>query len=64
MPTVIKIDVEGHEMAVLHGAKHLLKKYKPILIVESQEGTDFLFSLGYTEVRLLGSVRATNFLYS
>ena len=33
----IKIDVEGHEWEVIEGAKKLIKKYKPILLVEIEE---------------------------
>ena len=34
IPTIIKIDVEGNELAVLRGAAQLLKKYRPILAIE------------------------------
>ena len=37
LPDLIKIDVEGHEPAVLAGLKGILKKSKPILIVELNE---------------------------
>ena len=30
----MKIDVEGHELDVLKGAKQTLTKYKPALVVE------------------------------
>jgi FkbM family methyltransferase len=33
----IKIDVEGHELAVIHGATQTIAKYKPNLIVEIEE---------------------------
>lgn len=33
----IKIDVEGHESAVIDGAKETLRKYRPNLIVELEE---------------------------
>ena len=33
----IKIDVEGHELAVIHGAKQTIARYKPNLIVEIEE---------------------------
>jgi FkbM family methyltransferase len=32
----IKIDVEGHEIAVLEGAQRLLNEHKPILLIESE----------------------------
>ena len=40
-PTLIKIDVEGNEKAVLNGARETIAKYKPYLMFEySQENTD------------------------
>tara|TARA_B100000780_G_C21004435_1_gene401998 strand:+ start:113 stop:856 length:744 start_codon:yes stop_codon:yes gene_type:complete len=33
----IKIDVEGHEREVIEGAKNIIIKYKPILLVEIEE---------------------------
>ena len=33
----IKIDVEGHEIEVINGAKLTIKKNKPILLVEIEE---------------------------
>jgi hypothetical protein len=39
-PTMIKIDVEGFELEVLKGAQNILKKYKPILIIEFSEDRD------------------------
>jgi FkbM family methyltransferase len=34
---IIKIDVEGHELAVLKGARGLLERDHPVLIVETEE---------------------------
>lgn len=33
----IKIDVEGHELAVLHGARELLRRDRPTLLIEAAE---------------------------
>ena len=33
----IKIDVEGHEKAVIEGSKKIIKKNKPVLLVEIEE---------------------------
>ena len=34
---LIKVDVEGHEMAVLHGAERILQRDKPNLVLEIEE---------------------------
>ena len=34
---LIKIDVEGHELDVILGARKTIKKYKPILIIEIEQ---------------------------
>jgi FkbM family methyltransferase len=57
---LIKIDVEGYEMDVLRGAKKIIEKFKPAIILEfspvfykklqAQDSTDilqFLFDYGY-----------------
>ncbi|HSL21742.1 MAG TPA: FkbM family methyltransferase [Vicinamibacterales bacterium] len=52
-PALLKIDVEGHELRVLRGAKDLLARYKPLLFLEihadllrlRQEGPDAIVSL-------------------
>ena len=33
-PTVMKIDVEGHELDVLEGMKNILSKYRPVVFIE------------------------------
>lgn len=56
---LIKIDIEGGELACLYGAQATLKRFKPMLIVEVQEFSakqagweinelfDYLYELGY-----------------
>jgi len=61
----IKIDVEGHEFQVLRGAEATLKKYKPIIFVETffdkkQKVHEYLTNLGY---RLEKSFIEHNYLY-
>jgi hypothetical protein len=55
--SLIKIDVEGHEINVLRGAKKTIKSHKPIILFEqgadeihngSSEAIDYLTSLDYS----------------
>jgi FkbM family methyltransferase len=58
-PQLLKVDVEGAELAVLQGAARLLAEHSPLLLVEMEEKTlrlaglsrqdimDFLATLGY-----------------
>jgi FkbM family methyltransferase len=53
----IKIDVEGHEAAVLRGARSIVNRDRPLMMVEG--GSDagivsFLADLGYTMVQRIG----------
>lgn len=53
VPSLIKMDVEGHEKDVLEGANEIIKKYKPTLFIEihdteQQRMFPFLQNLGYT----------------
>jgi len=53
-PSIIKMDVEGAEMNVLRGSIGILKKYKPVLLIEigdykNSKIPDFLRDeVGYT----------------
>jgi FkbM family methyltransferase len=60
----IKIDVEGHEQAVLEGAIEILRAFKPILLIESERRHNpsapenifgFLSDCGYTGLFLRGN---------
>ena len=59
LPTIklAKIDVEGHELAVLRGMRSLLQRDHPVLIVEtgSAETVKELEALSYSIKRLPGS---------
>ncbi|BCZ23084.1 FkbM family methyltransferase [Mycobacterium senriense] len=63
---LIKIDVEGHELAVLHGATETLTRHRPAIVVEAEERhhpnsvaeiTALLDGLGYAGFFDLGGVR-------
>lgn len=53
VPDILKIDVEGAELAVLKGAEDLLRKNHPIIFLSTHSNDihkkccDFLLSLGY-----------------
>jgi FkbM family methyltransferase len=54
---LVKIDVEGHELAVLRGMRGLLERARPVIIVETsaQDTVEFLHALNYATERLPGS---------
>lgn len=41
----IKMDVEGHEVAVLRGAAETIQRNHPLLIIEGDHGADDIVSL-------------------
>ena len=55
---MMKVDVEGHEAAVLAGGRRTIERDRPLLVVELLERADLAFvesfrrALGYTDVRL------------
>lgn len=55
IPSMVKVDVEGHEMKVLEGAKSTLTRYKPRLILasyhyqyQSRDVVKYLARIGYS----------------
>jgi FkbM family methyltransferase len=60
VPSVVKIDVEGHEVAVLRGMRDTLAAHQPVIICELHESNRELLSLaeelGYEVVNLQGTV--------
>jgi FkbM family methyltransferase len=55
----LKIDVEGHELAVLHGAKRLLERTKPWICVEFNSALARIARLGDWDVHRF--LRATGY---
>lgn len=56
--SLIKIDAEGHDLAVLKGAKRTIDRCRPKLIVEENDGNTiaaWMKEQGYNVVRLNGS---------
>lgn len=52
----MKIDVEGSEVSVLEGARHVLETWRPILLIEANESA--LSSQGASTAMLLETLRA------
>jgi FkbM family methyltransferase len=55
-PSIIKIDVEGHELSVLEGARETIEKHKPVILIEllphvedSKKVRELLKEMGYGE---------------
>ena len=54
-PHVMKIDVEGHECAVMQGAEQTIKKFKPVIVIEQKFHKDVGHADDGEAVRLLNS---------
>ena len=58
IPSIMKIDVEGHELQVLKGATNTIKKHKPVLLIEIHEFSEnndvhtYIKSLGYKDPKM------------
>jgi len=75
VPSVVKIDVEGAEQAVLMGARDLLSRHRPILMLEfhldimerrgqaPREVVELLLSLGYRFQKLSGKKMGARDVY-
>ena len=50
IPSIIKIDVEGNELAVLHGAKNLINTHKPDIICECTNKNTQQFEYDCSEI--------------
>lgn len=50
-PDAVKIDVEGHELSVLHGMRHTISECRPVFLIEKNsdmcECQEFLSSFDY-----------------
>ena len=55
--SLVKIDVEGHELEVIAGMINIIKKYLPVIIVETGENNlenikNLLFPLNYQLIKI------------
>jgi FkbM family methyltransferase len=54
-PSILKIDVEGHELQALEGAKETITQHKPMILIEIHDFTEdnevhkFIKDLGYND---------------
>jgi FkbM family methyltransferase len=50
---LLHLDVEGAEESVIMGARELIEKNNPVVIVERGNGAELLIQMGYTRVHVL-----------
>ena len=65
--SLLKIDVEGAELGVLHGAISTIKNPKPVIMIELREDTKeqaykILGSLGYELQQIIGELQDHNYI--
>ena len=53
-PDLIHLDIEGMEKNALEGMTRILKKYRPAVVVERNNGGDLLLELGYKKIANIG----------
>jgi len=59
VPSAIKIDVEGHELAVLQGARRMLRAHRPAMVMECHAGS--WDELGVSRAELEAEVHAIGY---
>jgi FkbM family methyltransferase len=59
-PDLIKIDIEGGELYALKGAREIIKKYQPALLLECWE--PLLKAAGYSQNELLTELKRYNYI--
>ena len=61
----IKIDVEGHEMEVLRGAKNSIKRDRPIILIQDNDKKviNYLKSWGYEQAKIKMKHGRKNYLF-
>lgn len=60
--TCIQLDIEGHELHALKGAKATIEKNSPLILIEDNNNncSDFLNSLGYHKIKQLPGLTVWN----
>jgi len=60
-PSLIKIDVEGMELEILHGAQRMIKRARPILCIEASTSTAYEKVLEFLSARCFLPIEVHNF---